>query len=159
MIRVADTSGEMTSASLLSALIVVLWPSARFDVVNISLSGNLGTPCSTAVGASLDYVIESCRRHNSGTLPIVVAAAGNYQDMEIAYPALMRDAIVAFALDRAGRRSLYNSYVRPALAVREVEAFGGAADDCFGLIRRNGGDERIFGTSFAAAVVSAGIVP
>jgi hypothetical protein len=85
-----------------------------------------------------------------------VTAAGNTPHARrLGYPALAPDAEVATGLDWNGADPGYN--VPTAWAgVNVIPAFGGTSADPFGqLTRPDGTTEAMFGTSFAAAVVSA----
>jgi hypothetical protein len=87
-----------------------------------------------------------------------VAAAGNStSNQSFGYPAKLPDAIVVQAWDWTGNPANYNVVVQPT--VPTVYATGGEKANSFGKITSPAGAvEEVFGTSFAAAVVTANII-
>lgn len=152
--RVANENGRVESKDLFIALIWALW-AGRHDVVNVSLSNQLAGDCSTMLGGTLPHVLELCRRDGAGSRATLVAAAGNStQGQRIGYPALLPDVDVAYALDWKGANADYNVDVSD-FGGRVVKAFGGTATEPFGMVGDGHASMPIFGTSFAAAVVTA----
>lgn len=147
------------SYDVLNGLIYCLWACQDFDIINASLSTEPLGDCPNALGLSLAYVM-AVRAKQGGNLPILVAAAGNTPDTEEAqYPALLPGAIVAIALDWHGQLADYNAEI-PEIGIETQEAFGGTKNKPFGYIKVDGKpDEPIFGTSFAAAIVTAAHLP
>lgn len=143
------------SVHLLLGLIAVLWPGedgqARYDVVNVSLSRQLVDECSTSLGATMAFVRALCVRQ--GVVPPVVAAVGNKTTgQQFGYPAALQGAIAAVALDWEGVTADYN--VDVPQGTRAETAYGGTADEPFGTLRRGNDDEPLYGSSFAAALVT-----
>lgn len=154
-LQVSNSLGRCRSYDVLSALIYALWSDNRFDVVNASLTTQLGSTCSASVGAGMDHVVALCAS-KPGPKPVVVAAAGNDPRKAIAYPALLSNAVVAFATDHNGLSTTYNSTVPMATPVAKADAFGGTAGTPVGAFVQPGQpDVPFYGTSFAAAFVTA----
>jgi hypothetical protein len=152
--RVANESGRVESKDLFVALVWALW-SGRHDVVNVSISSQLAGQCSTMLGGTLPHLLELCRRDGGAGRTRVVAAAGNGSDgQRIGYPALLPDVDVAVALDWTGAPADYNVDVSDFRG-RVMTAFGGTESEPFGTITGPAGTGPIYGTSFAAAVVTA----
>lgn len=123
----------------------------------MSLSTLLPSICSSALGASLSYLMKLCQARYPDL--VLVAAAGNEPAQQIAYPALMPGAWVVLATDRNGNPAWYNSQLPSGVATTTESAFGGVAGDALGRISRPGEpDEELVGTSYAAALVTAAIV-
>jgi hypothetical protein len=143
------------STALLLGLIAVLWPDedgkARYDAVNVSLSRQLVDECSSSLGATLAFVRALCGRH--GAIPPVIAAAGNRTSgQQFGYPAALPDAIAAVALDWDGNAADYNVEVPPGI-LREA-GYGGTREDPFGTVDNGHQQNALYGSSFAAALVT-----
>jgi len=144
------------SRHLLLGLIAALWPdedgSARYDVVNVSITRQLVDECSTSLGATLRFVHALCSKR--GTIPPVVAAAGNKTaQQEFGYPAAFPDAVAAIGLDWRGNPADYNVQIPAGTNI--VAAFGGTQREPYGQVQREGGEvEALYGSSFAAALIS-----
>jgi hypothetical protein len=155
-VRVAQPDGSCNSYDVLSGLVFCLWGD-QFDVVNVSLSTLLPSQCSSALGASLSYLMRLCQARNPDL--VLVAAAGNEPTEQIAYPALMPGAHVVLATDRNGKPAQYNSQLPSGVTTTTESAFGGSTGDGLGRISRPGEpDEELVGTSYAAALVTAAMV-
>jgi hypothetical protein len=147
-VRVVD--GSLSSSyELLCGLAYALW-SDEFDVVNVSLAAKMSPGCATTLGGSLDLVLELCRQRGT-PLPRLVAAAGN-TGHSFGYPAQLPTAIVVQANDWLGNPAAYNIAV--PTNVTPVFASGGDANMPFGKMPSG----PIYGTSFAAAVVTAHLI-
>ncbi|WP_459970196.1 S8 family serine peptidase [Nocardioides pyridinolyticus] len=145
------------SYELLCAMTYALW-SGMFDVVNVSLSAQGTNTCMTVLGGSLDMVLDIC--HNNGVIPPqIVAAAGNTTTGQaFGYPASLPGSTVVQAWDFSRSPTTYN--VAVPSTHQPVHATGGDAADTFGTITDGAGNvEPIYGTSFAAAVATALLVP
>ena len=153
----ARNPGE--SKHLLLGLICALWPdeegNARYDAVNVSLTRQLIDSCSTSIGRSMRFTQALCAR--KGTVPPVIAAVGNRtQNQQFGYPAALPDALAAVALTWDGATADYNVIAPEGTVTRS--AFGGTAEMPFGRIRSNGVDTALYGSSFAAAVVTCDLL-
>lgn len=141
-----------TSAELLCGLVYAMW-SKKFDVVNVSLSAHLPGGCATMLGTSLDMVLQVCKQ-GGATIPYLIAAAGNTTTgHQFGYPAQLPDAVVVLAWDWANQPALYNVGIPGS--IQAVYATGGDVTQHFGTITRAGQSQRLYGTSFAAAVATA----
>jgi hypothetical protein len=149
---------DLTSTyELLCGLTYVMWP-GLYDVVSVSLTQKMPGGCATMLGASLDMVLEICRRYGK-SVPTLVAAAGNSTSGHgFTYPAKLSGAVVVQAWDWQQNSAGYNVTLPPT--VQPAFASGGDGRQPFGTITRVGRQpEKLFGTSFAAAVVAAHILP
>lgn len=146
-----------SSYELLCAMTYALW-SGVFDVVNVSLSAQGTNTCMTVLGNSLDMVLDICR-NNGVNPPQIVAAAGNTTTGQaFGYPASLPGCTVVQAWDFQRSPTSYNVSV-PATH-QPVHATGGDATDTFGTVTDGTGNvEHMFGTSYAAAVATALLVP
>lgn len=155
-VRIVDSGGVADSFDLFLALVYCLWP-GTFDVVNVSLSQDVTGHCETWLGTTMVFLMDHCRQRGKGADTVLVAAAGNDPTMEAQYPALLPGAVVATATDWTGAAALYNSTTRAAgISGSVVQAYGGVANDPFGTWSDPSGATReMWGTSFAAAVVTA----
>ncbi|MFE5406403.1 S8 family serine peptidase [Streptomyces sp. NPDC056580] len=156
-IRVLNRRCEGHSYEVISALIWALF-SGKYDLINASLSSPVSGSCDSALGRSIDYVL-ACGRETRGTLPVLVAAAGNNKDKPSGYPARLHGAIVALALDGNSQHAEYNSTPPPGSI--SAMAYGGEESDPLGDLTHlqipngpTGAEAKIWGTSFAAAAVS-----
>jgi len=152
---VLNASGRADSFNLFLALTYCLWP-GTFDVVNASLTNEGLGPCATTLGRSLTFVLRQCQQYGKGSATTLVAAAGNKTSAQrLGYPAQLPTAVIATGLDWSGNDAGYN--VSTATASGTVQpAFGGTQSDPFGqFVDPNGQQHPMFGTSFAAAVVTA----
>jgi subtilisin family serine protease len=154
-VRILDANGRADSFNLFLALTFCLWPGI-FPVVNASLTTQLTDQCATSLGRSITYIVNQCRTAGKAAGVTLVAAAGNTPfARRLGYPALAPDAEVVTALDWNGADPGYNVPTAGA-GVNVIPAFGGTSADPFGqLTRLDGTTEAMFGTSFAAAVVSS----
>lgn len=154
-VRILDAEGRADSFDLFLALTFCLWP-GNFPVVHASLTTQLAGQCATSLGRSVAYIVNQCRNAGKAAGVTLVAAAGNTPHASrLGYPALAPYAKVATALDWNGADPGYN-VPTAGTAVNVVPAFGGTSVDPFGQLTLAAGTvEAIFGTSFAAVVVSA----
>jgi subtilisin family serine protease len=153
-VRVIDDYGRSDAGDVLRAMIYCLW-SGSFDVVNASLTSQLANSCETSAGAAFDFAIRLIEAEGGTVRTKLVAAAGNSTSRQrLGYPALLQGAEVAIAVDWDGGDPGYNVDVSGAPGV-VTAAYGGTAASPYGWIRRSSGDEAIWGTSFAAAALSA----
>jgi Subtilase family len=107
---------------LLCGLTYVMWP-GLYDLVSVSLTQKMPGGCVTMLGASLDMVLEICRRYGK-SVPILVAAAGNSTSGQgFAYPAKLSGAVVVQAWDWQQSRASNNVKLDPT--VQPVFASGG----------------------------------
>lgn len=145
------------SYELLCAMTYALW-SGMFDLVNVSLSAQGTNTCMTVLGGSLDMVLDICQ-NNGITPPQIVAAAGNTTTGQaFGYPASLPRTTVVQAWDFSRSPTNYN--VPVPSSHQPVHATGGDTTDAFGTITDGAGAvEPIYGTSFAAAVATALLVP
>jgi hypothetical protein len=164
-VRVIGTAhtNKGPSYRVLAGLAYALW-SGEFDIVNASLTTTSGHPCETSLGGSISYIARICHNQRPGTVPPIVAAAGNQSLQRSGYPALVPGAIVAMALEEdpaapgTYKRAAYNC--KPPQPANEQEAFGGSRSDPIGTISvgaRSG--TPFYGTSFAAAAITAAYLP
>ncbi|WP_459982188.1 S8/S53 family peptidase [Nocardioides sp. AN3] len=146
-----------TSYELLCAMTYALW-SEMYDVLNVSLSAQNTNQCMTVLGGSLTMVLDICQ-NNGVVLPTVVAAAGNTNTGQaFGYPARLPGATVVQAWDFNRLPAAYNVTV-PSSRI-PVNATGGDSTTFFGTITDGfGNQEAMFGTSYAAAVVTALLIP
>jgi hypothetical protein len=146
-----------TSYELLCAMTYALW-SEMYDIINVSLSAQNTNQCMTVLGGSLTMVLEICQ-NNGVALPTVVAAAGNTSTGQaFGYPARLPGSTVVQAWDFNGSPASYNVTV-PSSHV-PVNATGGDSSHAFGSITNVAGiAEPMYGTSFAAAVATALLIP
>jgi hypothetical protein len=162
-VRVLGPAGNTgPSYQVLAGLAYTLW-SGLFDIVNASLTSTTSAPCDHSFGSSVGYVVQTCRNQNP-RMPLIVAAAGNDRTKKSGYPALVPGAIVAMALEQdpatvgGFKRASYNS--TPPQPAKEEEAFGGSETDPIGTVLvNNGPSEPLYGTSFAAAAITAAYLP
>ncbi|MEU4522973.1 S8/S53 family peptidase [Amycolatopsis sp. NPDC024027] len=154
-VRVVDAD-LATSYQLLCGLAYALW-SEQFDIVNVSLSAHTPGGCATMLGTSLEMILRLCRQ-NGVRLPAMVAAAGNtLTGQSFGYPAKLPGALVVQAWDWSGNPSGYNVSVPDTAS--SVYASGGEPGQPFGHITTHDQAQHdIFGTSFAAAVVTASLL-
>jgi len=150
-------SNKGTSYELLCAMTYALW-SGLFDAVNVSLSTQTTGGCMTVLGGSLTMVLDICKQ-NGVQIPPIIAAAGNTNTgQSFGYPARLPGATAVLAWDFNGTPTQYNVAVPKRHAT--VYATGGDAASTFGTITSSSGTvEPIYGTSFAAAVTTALIIP
>jgi hypothetical protein len=156
-VRVVDHN-LTSSYEMLCGLDYALW-SGEFDLVNASLSANVPGGCPTMLGTSMELILAICRSNGRPT-PTVVAAAGNtISKQKFGYPARLTGTVVVQAWDSPGHPAHYNVPVPPGLA--PVWALGGDASpkDTFGRITRGAVVEEMFGTSYAAALVTGMLLP
>jgi hypothetical protein len=155
-VRIVDSAGVADSFDLFLALVYSMWP-GTFEIVNVSLTQDILGQCETWLGATLTFILEQCRNSGKGSNALLVAAAGNDPNVEAQYPALLPDAIVATASDWSGVSASYNSTtIAAARSGTIVQAYGGLPTDPFGTwTDRAGAQHAMWGTSFAAAVVTA----
>ncbi|MCW2675663.1 MAG: hypothetical protein JWR70_703 [Modestobacter sp.] len=149
------TTARTTSHELLCGLSYALW-CGQFDVLNASLSSQQVGGCPTVLGGSLDMVLQVCQSAGA-KLPVLVAAAGNTTTGQgFGYPAQLPGSVIVQALDMSGQPASYNVQVLPPY--QAVFATGGDAADPLGVLTRpDGSQEDLYGTSFAAAVVTAAV--
>lgn len=155
-LRVLDSALGGESHEILAAFAYCLSQKVtQFQLVNASLTTQTVDDCQVTLGRSLNFLLKLSTQH-AGSVPTTVAAAGNSPITSLGYPATMPDVVVALADDWNGQDTGYN--VSTAGHIVTIErAYGGVSGDPFGVIRRNGQpDEEIIGTSFAAAVITAG---
>jgi Subtilase family len=130
--------------------------SGAFDIVNVSLSIDLPAGCPTMLGTSMAFLVEKTRVMGR-PLPTLVTAAGNStSNHRFSYPARLPTAVVVAAWDSSGRPAQYN--VDLPQEVQPCWASGGDDDVPFASVQRNGHTASLFGTSFAAAVVTGRLV-
>jgi hypothetical protein len=158
-LRVLTSAGRADSTAVFLALAFCLWPSPhRPDVINASLTTQRSPGCPSSLGRSLAYLMTLCAAAQppGAPLPPLVAAAGNTPaTSQIGYPALLPAATVVTALDFAGADAGYNPALTGATGTVQP-APGGTSSDPYGTYTdATGTVQQIFGTSFAAAVVSA----
>lgn len=155
------TKNTGLSYQILPALEYALW-SGAFDIVNASLTTTPPGMCEQTLGASIDYIVQLCRAANRA-LPVIVAAAGNEHAKNCGYPAVVPDAVVAVALDEdtSSRgtyvRASYNSIL--PIPVKDEEAYGGSSANPIGSVTASGATTDLWGTSFAAAAITAAYLP
>lgn len=151
------------SYQVLAGLAYALW-SGLFDIVNASLTSTTSAPCDHSFGSSVGYIVQTCRTQKPDSVPLIVAAAGNDNTKRSGYPALVPGAIVAMALEQdpatigGFKRAGYNS--TPPQPANEEEAFGGSDTDPIGMVAAGmSPSEPLYGTSFAAAAITAAYLP
>jgi subtilisin family serine protease len=157
------TDNTGTSFNVLAGLAYTLW-SGLFDIVNASLTSTTTSPCDHSFGRSITYIVRTCQARSPNAVPLIVAAAGNVPAKRSGYPAVVAGAIVAMALEEdpavvgGFKRASYNSM--PPQPANEQEAFGGSKTDPVGtLTTSTGATEPLYGTSFAAAAITAAHLP
>ncbi|WP_406393690.1 S8/S53 family peptidase [Streptomyces sp. NBC_00882] len=155
-IRVLNENNIGQSYEVLAGLMYVLW-SGQYDLINASLTTKKMGACATSLGRSIDYTVRYCSMMVN--LPVLVAAAGNGGSTTLSgYPARVPEAVVALALDDTGGRAAYNSTPPPGAATEE--AYGGSDTSPLGsLVHSTGSSTSLWGTSFAAAVISGAYLP
>lgn len=158
-VRVLNDRGRADSFELFLALTYCLW-GGRFDLVNASLTNaGVGT-CANGLGGTLTLIQDLCLASRQLRRPTVVAAAGNAPAAaSVGYPALLPGAVVVTATDWNGNDPGYN--VSTANLTNPVTAeIGGTPTDSFGhFVDGSGASHEMYGTSFAAAVVTAAKLP
>jgi hypothetical protein len=162
-VRVLDANATGASYRVLAGLAYALW-SGLFDIVNASLTSTTTSVCEHSLGTSIGYIVSTCIAHRPGTLPLLVAAAGNDSTKNAGYPAVVPGAIVALALEEdppasgTFMQARYNS--TPPQGAAQHEAFGGSSADPIGsLATQHGAQTSLYGTSFATAAVTAAHLP
>jgi hypothetical protein len=161
-LRVLGAQATGPSYQVLAGLAYALW-SAQFDIVNASLTSATSSMCEHSLGTSVSYIVRTCRAHKAGWLPLLVAAAGNDSRRPSGYPAVVPSALVALALEEDPPASgtfvpaTYNS--SPPHMAQQLEAFGGSSGDPIGNVTSGSTSTPLYGTSFAAAVVTASYLP
>ena len=154
-VRVVEPE-DHTSYSLLCGLTYALW-SGRFDVLNISLSTQLSGGCLTVLGGSMAMVLDICQSNGAPTPQIVAAAGNTTTGHAFGYPAKLPGALAVLAWNAAGEPAPYNVHVDARY--RTTYATGGDEDQSMATITySNGKSAPLFGTSFAAAVVTAALL-
>lgn len=150
------SANRSTSYELLCAMTYALW-SEMFDVINVSLSAQSHDKCMNTLGGSLSMVLDICL--NQGVkLPKVVAAAGNTSTGQaFGYPARLPGSMVVLAWGFNGKPASYN--VKVPSSHMPFHATGGDANDNLGSITTGGTRAYMFGTSYAAAVATAHLLP
>lgn len=157
-VNVLDSAGTCPSYDLLNGLIYCLWSDEDFDIVNASLTSASAGPCPSSLGKTIAY-LDALRGTTGSSRPVLVAAAGNApQTLRLGYPALLSSAIVVTALDWSGGPAPYNLSGLPP-SQHQVQAPGATASAPFGVATSSSGTAwPLFGTSFAAAFVTAALV-
>jgi hypothetical protein len=150
-------SGLAVSFEMYLALTYALWPKGRYDVVNVSLSTQLRDKCPTPLGKTLVAIAEWCGQHNGGLGVHLVAAAGN-NPQRFGYPAAIPDAIVVQAWDWSGQLARYNTAVPSGQVTAQASGGEDAPGQSLGTVNIGGSSQSLFGTSFAAAMVSAELI-
>jgi hypothetical protein len=158
-VKVLNANGLADSFAVFLALAFCLWDSPyRPDIINASFTSQRSGPCANGSGKTMLHLLELCRMQGH-RVPHIVAAAGNTPDATVlGYPAVLPTATVATALDFNGHDPGYNVPV-VGTGVTAQSAFGGTETDPFGTLTDSaGGSEPIYGTSYAAAVVTASML-
>ncbi|WP_267880651.1 MULTISPECIES: S8/S53 family peptidase [unclassified Streptomyces] len=157
-LRVLNKDKVGQSYEVLAGLMHALW-SGQYDLINASLSTQLSESCDTSMGRSIDYTVRYCTR--AVDTPVLVAAAGNGNGASSGYPARVPESVVALALDTQGALAPYNS--TPPQGATTESAYGGSDSDSLGdlnpMTGLTGPAASLWGTSFAAAVVSGAHLP
>jgi hypothetical protein len=145
------------SYELLCGLTYALW-SDRYDAVNVSLSAQQTGGCVTVLGASLNMVMNICQK-GAKQIPKLVAAAGNTTTSQaFGYPAKLAGAVIVQAWDWNKHSANYNVAINPPY--QAVYASGGEKGRPLGkIVSASGAMEEMYGTSFAAAVATATVIP
>jgi hypothetical protein len=159
------SSSTTKSYELLCGMVYAL-ASGEFDLINVSLATRLAPDCMTVLGSSLELARRQCATAAKlSNDPIIVAAAGNTnQHQTFSYPAKLPGSVIVQAWDgnNPPAPATYNVPLPPTLPKNSkvVHATGGDSTMSFGTITRAGTrPEQMVGTSFAAAVVTANLVP
>jgi Subtilase family len=156
------SSSTTKSYELLCGMVYAL-ASGEFDVINVSLATELAPGCMTVLGSSLELARRQCAATAKFTDPVIVAAAGNKnQHQAFSYPAKLAGSVIVQAWDSNNTSATYNIGLPATLPPKSqvVYATGGDSVMSFGTITRTGtGPEQMVGTSFAAAVVTANLIP
>nr|BFD95442.1 hypothetical protein KitaXyl93_68020 [Kitasatospora sp. Xyl93] len=159
-VRVLDHRAEAKSYEVLAALMYTLF-CGEYDLVNASLTTPVFGSSETALGRTIDFTLLACHANGVSPVPVLVAAAGNTRGKASGYPARVSEAVVVLAKDEQGRPARYNS-TPPEQAITEW-AYGGSTTDSLGdlnsLTGLTGAGAQLWGTSFAAAVVSGAYLP
>ena len=157
-VRVLNDQNRGASYEVFAGLEYAFW-SGQFDIVNASLTTDTSGLCETSLGRSVDYLYSYCRANASFPVPMIVAAAGNDGPKKSSgYPANLRGAVVAQAIDANNVPENYNSTLPPNSIVRS--AFGGSDRDQLGYTQPpNQAAQPLWGTSFAAAAVTGAYLP
>ncbi|WP_326658867.1 S8/S53 family peptidase [Streptomyces canus] len=155
-IRVLNEDNIGQSYEVLAGLMYALW-SGQYHLINASLTTKKLGACATSLGRSIDHTVRYCSAMVN--LPMLVAAAGNDGSGTLSgYPARVPEAVVALALDNTGGRAAYNSTPPPGAVT--AEAYGGSDTSPLGsLTHSTGSSISLWGTSFAAAVISGAYLP
>lgn len=153
-VRVLNDYGAADSFEFFLALTYCLWQ-GRFGLVNASLSNDGKGICANSLGATVMLIQQLCTA-SGGPMPTLVAAAGNKPDSQkVAYPALVKGAVVVTATDWQGKDPGYNASTLGTLN-QVVLQIGGKKTDTFGHFTDSAGNRHeMYGTSFAAAVETA----
>jgi hypothetical protein len=147
-------SGLAVSYEMYLALTYALWSTGRYDVVNVSLSTQLRDACPTPLGKTMSAITEWCTKHRGGLDVHLVTAAGN-NPYPFGYPAAVPGAIVVQALDWNQHVASYNTAVPSGLITAQASGGEDAPGQYLGTVTVGGSAQPLFGTSFAAAMVSA----
>ena len=157
------TAGRGESHELFNAMALVLWHNPGYGIVNASVTtGQQHSDCASSLGGSLTRILRDALADGK-TLPKIVAAEGNWDptrasQQPLGYPARMPSVTVARALDWNGQDAPYCKGNVTGLTV--ASAMGGLDGDPLGTrTLSNGTSEQIFGTSFAAAFITASMLP
>jgi hypothetical protein len=146
--------GLAASTEMYLALIYAMWPTGRFDVVNVSMSSQLVNKCETQLGLTISAVGEWCKQAGGGLGPPLVAAIGNSPQC-FGYPAAVDGAVVVEALDWSGSVASYNTPRPPGATTSQASGGEGTPGQSLGSYTVSGVTTEMVGSSFAAALVSA----
>ncbi|MFG3053617.1 S8/S53 family peptidase [Kitasatospora sp. NPDC048239] len=157
-----DPAGYASGRSyeVLSALLYALY-SDSYDLINASFTTSVSSSCDSSLGNTIDYLVAYRRAHRLPG-PMLVAAAGNDYGAASGYPANVAGSVVALANTSSGPAT-YNS--TPPMSAITCWAYGGSDTHPLGdLTGRSpsgptGEAAKLWGTSFAAAVVSGAYLP
>ncbi|MFD0276223.1 S8 family serine peptidase [Kitasatospora sp. NPDC127111] len=144
------------SSVLINAVNAAINQAGRYHIVTIAFRASIS---ASALGQrdGLSMILDHTRLGRLPS-PVVVCAAGNdgpQQKMD--YPAIVPGVVVATALDWLGRVASYNCAPPSGVDVCAVSAPGGVPGDPLGTLTRARRTEELWGSSFAAALISAAL--
>lgn len=147
-----------SSASVYLGLIAALWDERQFDVVNASFGVSAGTDCGTMLGRTFSYLMAGRWKQRGRPLtPVLVVAAPTDIDQHLTSPSDIPGARVVAAW---GAKNTPADYCSRLKGKPDLDwAPGGTREEPLGRYYSAAAKSwPIYGTSFAAALVSGHLV-
>lgn len=152
-------SGRSPSTALVTAMVYAASQAAAVQVVCIPQRAVLSSdPYLVQTGRLLQMLLDRSTTQGK-PMPTYVVAIGNTKSSEpIGFPATMRGALVARALDWAGRVATYNCIIPRGGSSVIIDAPGGTPNEPIGNARSSDGQSfPMYGSSYAAGLAAGAI--